>query len=126
MSPLAREIAALIRETGPIGIDRYMALCLAHPRHGYYRTRDPLGRAGDFTTAPEVSQMFGELIGVWAACVHAAMGAPDPLVRGELGPGRGVLMHDMLRATQRLAGFRDAANVVLVETSGPLRAVSCN
>ena len=121
MSPLAREIAALIRETGPIGVDRYMALCLGHPLHGYYRTRDPFGSKGDFTTAPEISQMFGELIGIWAACVHATMGAPDPLVLVELGPGRGTLMADALRALRAAApGARVAAH--LVETSPVLRA----
>ena len=121
MSPLAREIAALIRETGPIGIDRYMALCLGHPLHGYYRTRDPFGPRGDFTTAPEISQMFGELIGIWAACVHATMGAPDPLVLVELGPGRGTLMADALRALRAAApGARVTPH--LVETSPVLRA----
>ncbi|MCJ2013061.1 class I SAM-dependent methyltransferase [Methylobacterium sp. J-076] len=120
MSPLGREIAALIRETGPIGIDRYMALCLGHPVHGYYRTRDPLGARGDFTTAPEISQMFGELIGAWAAWVHRAMGAPAPLLLAELGPGRGTLMADALRALASAApGTRIAPH--LVETSEVLR-----
>lgn len=120
MTPLAREIAAIVRETGPIGIDRYMALCLGHPIHGYYRTRDPLGTRGDFTTAPEISQMFGELIGAWAAYVHRAMGAPDPLVLAELGPGRGTLMADALRALGAAApGLRIAPH--LVETSPVLR-----
>ncbi|TXM99279.1 class I SAM-dependent methyltransferase, partial [Methylobacterium sp. WL122] len=86
-TPLGAEIATLVRETGPIGIDRYMALCLGHPVHGYYYTRDPLGPRGDFTTAPEISQMFGELIGIWIASVWAAMGAPAPLRLVELGPG---------------------------------------
>ena len=121
MSPLRAEITALIRETGPIGIDRYMALCLGHPLHGYYRTRDLFGPRGDFTTAPEISQMFGELIGIWAACVHQMMGAPDPLVLVELGPGRGTLMADALRALRTAA---PDTRVVphLVETSPPLRA----
>ena len=121
MTPLGAEIAALVRETGPIGVDRYMALCLGHPVHGYYRTRDPLGPRGDFTTAPEISQMFGELVGAWAAWVHAAMGAPDPLVLVELGPGRGTLMADALRAIRAAApGVRVASH--LVETSPVLRA----
>jgi SAM-dependent MidA family methyltransferase len=121
VTPLAREIAAIIRETGPIGIDRYMALCLGHPVHGYYRTRDPLGARGDFTTAPEISQMFGELIGAWAAWVHGAMGRPDPLALVELGPGRGTLMADALRALAAAApGVRIAPH--LVETSPILRA----
>ncbi|WP_267427958.1 SAM-dependent methyltransferase [Methylobacterium sp. GC_Met_2] len=122
MTPLAAEIAALIRQNGPIGIDRYMALCLGHPVHGYYRTRDPLGARGDFTTAPEISQMFGELIGAWTAYVHELMGRPDPLVLIELGPGRGTLMADALRALRAAAsGLRVAPH--LVETSPVLRAV---
>lgn len=119
MTPLAAEIAALIRQDGPIGVDRYMALCLAHPVHGYYRTRDPLGAQGDFTTAPEISQMFGELLGAWAAYVHGPMGQPDPLVLIELGPGRGTLMADALRA---LGAARVRVTPHLVETSPVLRA----
>jgi len=118
---LQAEIAGLIRETGPIGIDRYMALCLAHPVHGYYRTRDPLGPRGDFTTAPEISQMFGELIGVWIALVREAMGAPARLNLIELGPGRGTLMSDALRALGSAArGAR--FDLHLVETSPTLQA----
>ena len=118
---LRAEIADLVRETGPIGVDRYMALCLGHPVHGYYRTRDPLGAKGDFTTAPEISQMFGELIGVWIALVREAMGAPERLALVELGPGRGTLMADALRALGRAApGAR--FDLHLVETSPVLRA----
>lgn len=118
---LRAEIAGLIRETGPIGIDRYMALCLAHPVHGYYRTRDPLGPRGDFTTAPEISQMFGELVGVWIALAREAMGAPERMTLVELGPGRGTLMADALRALGRAAaGAR--FDLHLVETSPTLRA----
>lgn len=121
MSPLGAEIAALIRQNGPIGVDRYMALCLGHPVHGYYRNRDPLGARGDFTTAPEISQMFGELIGAWSAYVHELMGRPDPLVLVELGPGRGTLMADALRALRAARpGMRVAPE--LVETSPVLRA----
>ncbi|WP_336490290.1 class I SAM-dependent methyltransferase [Methylobacterium nigriterrae] len=120
-APLLAEIAGLIRETGPIGLDRYMALCLGHPVHGYYRTRDPLGARGDFTTAPEISQMFGELIGLWAAAVHAQMGAPARPILAELGPGRGTLMADALRAL-RAAAPGIAFDLHLVETSPVLRA----
>ncbi|MHB2209966.1 class I SAM-dependent methyltransferase [Methylobacterium sp. CM6257] len=121
MTPLGAEIAALIRQNGPIGIDRYMALCLGHPVHGYYRTRDPLGWQGDFTTAPEISQMFGELIGAWTAYVCGLMGQPDPLILVELGPGRGTLMADALRALRAAApAVRVAPH--LVETSPVLRA----
>ena len=103
-------------------VERYMALCLGHPVYGYYRTRDPLGARGDFTTAPEISQMFGELIGLWAAEVWRAMGEPSPVRLVELGPGRGTLMADALRAARALPAFRSATAVHLVETSPALRA----
>jgi SAM-dependent MidA family methyltransferase len=122
VTPLGREIAALIASEGPIGIDRYMALCLGHPRHGYYMTRDPLGASGDFTTAPEISQVFGELIGLWLAQVWIDMGGPPAAQLVELGPGRGTLMLDLLRAAKVAPGFRNALAVDLVETSPPLRA----
>jgi SAM-dependent MidA family methyltransferase len=99
-----------------------MALCLGHPEHGYYATRDPFGAAGDFVTAPEISQMFGELVGAWAAQAWADAGAPDPVVLAELGPGRGTLMKDALRAAAGMPGFRAAARLWLVETSPVLRA----
>ena len=116
------ELVALIRDEGPLPISRYMALCLGHPRHGYYMTRDPFGPRGDFTTAPEISQIFGELIGLWAAQVWQAMGAPRAVRLVELGPGRGTLMTDMLRAAKVVPGFREALSVHLVETSPVLRA----
>lgn len=114
---LRREIAA----EGPLPLDRYMALALGHPRHGYYVTRDPLGAAGDFITAPEISQIFGELIGIWLADSWDRMGRPDPVRLVELGPGRGTLMRDALRAARVLPGFAEAAALHLVETSPALR-----
>ncbi|MFO1142859.1 MAG: SAM-dependent methyltransferase [Amaricoccus sp.] len=120
MTPLE----ALIRDRvsrGPLTVEAFMALALAHPEHGYYATRDPLGAAGDFVTAPEISQMFGELVGAWAAQVWADQGRPDPFVLAELGPGRGTLMRDALRAAAGMPGFRDAARLWLVETSPALR-----
>jgi NADH dehydrogenase [ubiquinone] 1 alpha subcomplex assembly factor 7 len=122
LTTLKAEIVDLIRQEGPIGIGRYMALALGHPRHGYYMTRDPLGAEGDFTTAPEISQMFGELIGLWAAQAWQVMGAPARFRLVELGPGRGTLMADMLRATRIVPGFHAALSVHLVETSPVLRA----
>ncbi len=103
-------------------LPEYMALCLGHPRHGYYMTRDPLGVRGDFTTAPEVSQMFGELLGAWAADTWMRLGGPAPFALVELGPGRGTLMADALRATARVPGFHAALTLHLVETSPVLRA----
>ena len=121
MNALAQELAELIRQEGPISVSRYMALCLGHPRHGYYMKQDPFGADGDFTTAPEISQVFGELIGLWAASVWQAMGAPSSIRLVELGPGRGTLMQDMLRAARALPGFCEALCVHLVEMSPVLR-----
>jgi NADH dehydrogenase [ubiquinone] 1 alpha subcomplex assembly factor 7 len=121
MTPLEAEIRRMIAADGPLPLGQFMTLCLAHPVHGYYVTRDPLGAAGDFVTAPEISQMFGELIGLWAACVWRQMGAPARLRLVELGPGRGTLMADALRAANVVPAFRAALEIDLVETSPALR-----
>lgn len=102
-------------------VDEYMAECLLHPAHGYYTNRDPLGAAGDFTTAPEISQMFGELIGLALAQAWLDQGAPAPFTLAELGPGRGTLMADALRATRGVPGFHAAMDLALVEASPLLR-----
>ncbi len=122
MNHLRAHLAERISLEGPLSIARFMAEALGHPQWGYYISRDPLGRAGDFITAPEVSQMFGELIGLWCADRWRALGAPDPFNLVELGPGRGTLMADALRAAAALPGFIAAAQVQLVETSPVLRA----
>lgn len=119
---LREKLAAEIAATGPLTVAQYMTACLHDPQHGYYATRPALGEAGDFITAPLVSQMFGELIGVWAASAWAAMGTPARFALVEMGPGDGTLMEDLLRAGGKLPGFLDAAEVWLVETSAPLRA----
>ncbi len=103
-------------------VAEYMALCLFDREHGYYTTRDPLGARGDFITAPEVSQMFGELIGLWMSAIWKQMGAPENVRLIELGPGRGTLMKDALRALQIVPDFRAAIVVHLVEISPPLQA----
>jgi len=121
VTPLHEIVARRIRAEGPMPVAEYMALCLGHPEHGYYTTRDPLGRGGDFTTAPEISQMFGEMIGLWLAQAWMDRGSPAPFVLAELGPGRGTLMADALRAAARVKGFVEAADVWLVETSPALR-----
>lgn len=122
MSALAELIKARIAQSGPMSVADYMAECLLHPDHGYYATRDPLGAAGDFTTAPEISQMFGEVIGLALAQAWLDRGTPAPFTLAELGPGRGTLMADILRATARVPGFHAAAQIHLVEASPPLRA----
>ncbi len=122
MTLLAREIASRIARSGPMPVDAYMRLCLSDPEHGYYRTRPAIGISGDFITAPEISQVFGELIGVWAAAIWDAIGQPATLRLVELGPGRGTLMADALRAIGKVApALRAALAVHLVEINPGLR-----
>ncbi|HET6522449.1 MAG TPA: SAM-dependent methyltransferase [Geminicoccaceae bacterium] len=121
-SPLAETLRALIRAAGPISVARYMALALGHPEHGYYMRRDPFGAGGDFTTAPEIGQVFGELLGLCCAQWWLDAGRPERLQLIELGPGRGTLMVDALRAVGAVPGCREALDVRLVETSPALRA----
>lgn len=123
MTPLARLLAARIAAEGPIGLDRYMAECLLHPEHGYYATRDPFGRAGDFITAPEISQMFGEMLGLCLAQVWLDQGRPAPFILAEIGPGRGTLMADVARVIRSVPGMAEAARLYLIEASPALRAV---
>lgn len=122
MTALAQILQARIAATGPMTLADYMAECLLHPRHGYYTTRDPFGAKGDFTTAPEISQMFGELLGLCLAQSWLDQGAPSPFTLAELGPGRGTLMADILRATRAVPSFHAALRLWLVEASPTLRA----
>ena len=122
MSALSLLLRQRIEQTGPISVADFMAVALGHPEHGYYPTRDPLGAAGDFITAPEISQMFGEIIGLWCAVAWQSMGEPSSVALAELGPGRGTLMADVLRAAAMVPAFRAALRVHLVETSPALRA----
>jgi NADH dehydrogenase [ubiquinone] 1 alpha subcomplex assembly factor 7 len=121
MTPLEAEIRRIIAADGPMPVAQFMALALGHPVHGYYVTRDPFGVHGDFTTSPEISQMFGELVGLWAAAAWTAMGRPGRIRMVELGPGRGTLMADALRAVKIVEDFRASLTVDLVETSPALR-----
>jgi SAM-dependent MidA family methyltransferase len=120
VSPLEADIRRRIAASGPMSVAQYMTLCLTHPQYGYYITRDPLGAKGDFVTAPEISQMFGELIGLWCAAVWKLMGSPDEVRLVELGPGRGTMMRDALRAMHIVPGFRKAVMIHLVEISPAL------
>lgn len=120
---LAQHLARRIESAGPMTLAEYMAECLLHPAHGYYTTADPFGAVGDFTTAPEISQMFGELMGLTLAQSWLDQGAPSPFILAEPGPGRGTLMADIWRATAQIPGFHAAARVHLIEASPRLRAV---
>jgi len=121
-TPLKRKLQLLIEANGPMTVADYMAHCLGDPVHGYYMTRDPFGAGGDFTTAPEVSQMFGEIVGAWLSEAWRMSGRPSPARLVELGPGRGTLMADILRVTKHAPDFRRAITVHLVETSPALQA----
>ena len=121
MTALAERLKALIGAQGPISIAEFMTLALHDPADGYYATRDPLGAGGDFVTAPEVSQMFGELAGLWLAQAWIDQAKPKRPLLVELGPGRGTLMADALRALNIVPEFRRALDVVLVEISPVLR-----
>lgn len=121
-TPLAQKIKAIIRQSGPISVTDYFALCLADPEYGYYKTREPFGVEGDFITAPEVSQLFGEMIGIFLIHAWQCHGNPVPVRLCEIGPGRGTMMSDILRVIQKLAPeFYTALNIHLVETSERLQ-----
>eukprot|EP00887_Chlorella_sp_A99_P005187 scaffold1.g5187.t1 len=120
---MARHLKALIRfRGGPITLAEYMSEVLTNPTAGYYTQRDVFGAAGDFVTSPEISQMFGEMVGIWCVAAWQQMGAPPALRLVELGPGRGTLMADLLRGTSAFPAFSAALSVGLVEVSPVLRA----
>lgn len=120
-SPLLSLIRERARDGGPLSIAAFMELALNHPDWGYYHNKDPFGVAGDFITAPEISQVFGELTGLWLAAAWQGAGRPNPFLLTELGPGRGQLMADLVRATAKVPGFLEAADIHLVESSKRLR-----
>lgn len=117
---LTQKLRTEIETRGPISVADFMAAALGDPEYGYYVTKDPFGLAGDFITSPEISQIFGELLGIWSAECWHQLGSPEIDVV-ELGPGRGTLMKDFLRATCHVPGFHEAAKIHLVETSPLLR-----
>jgi SAM-dependent MidA family methyltransferase len=124
MTRLKERIAALIELNGPISVAEYMTLCLFDPESGYYTNREPFGVEGDFITAPEISQMFGELVGVWLQAAWDAVGRPMPVTVAEIGPGRGTLMKDVLRTLSRLdPGLATGADFAMIETSPRLAEI---
>ena len=123
MMPLETHIKQLIAQTGPISMAEFIQIALSHPQYGYYKSREPFGVRGDFTTSPEISQMFGELIGAWSADIWQKMGSPANMEIVEIGPGRGTLMGDFLRATAMVTGFHDSISIAMVETSNRLTGV---
>jgi NADH dehydrogenase [ubiquinone] 1 alpha subcomplex assembly factor 7 len=122
-NPLLLKLRERIGRDGPLTISDYMQVCVSDPEHGYWHRRDTIGAAGDFVTAPEISQIFGELVGLWCAVTWQQLGSPSPVRLVELGPGRGTLMRDALRAARSMPGFTEAATVHLVEISDALRQV---
>lgn len=121
--PLIDRLRETIVQHGPLPVDRYMRACLEDPSHGYWQRAATIGGGGDFITSPEISQVFGELVGLWSAIAWDGMGRPSPLRVAELGPGRGTLMRDALRAARAMPQFLDAASVHLIEVSAPLRVI---
>lgn len=120
MTDLKSRLVRQIEMIGPLPLADYMHLCLAERSQGYYRTRQPFGPTGDFLTAPETSQMFGELIGIWLLQTWQQLGKPAPFCLAEFGPGSGTMMTDILKAVQVLPEFQQAARLMLVETSEAL------
>ncbi len=120
---IADRLRERIAEGGPISVAAFMTQALFDPMEGFYATKDPIGAGADFITAPEISQMFGELIGLWTAQSWLDMGKPDPVQLVELGPGRGTMMADALRACRAVPGLLDAIQVTLIEASAALKAV---
>lgn len=124
MTPLDGLVRRMIAQDGPMPVAQFMALALQHPDHGYYRQAAPIGRAGDFITAPEISQVFGELVGLWLASAWDQASQPKRCYLVDAGPGRGVLMVDALRAAKRtMPDFAKAAMLYLLESNHTLRAV---
>ncbi|HWF00470.1 MAG TPA: SAM-dependent methyltransferase [Caulobacteraceae bacterium] len=121
--PLIDRLLARIDADGPLGVDAYVEACLNDPQEGYYAAAPRLGAEGDFITAPHVSQVFGEMLGLWAAQVWEGLGRPDPVRLVEVGPGDGTMMGDVRRALRASPEFAAASQIVLVEPSAPLRAI---
>ena len=114
---LATRLHARIARDGPLTVEEFMQACLSDEAAGVYASRQPIGGKGDFITSPEISQIFGELVGLWAVAVWQSMGEPSRVTVAEFGPGRGILMADASRAWRGVPKFRDSVSVALIETS---------
>lgn len=126
-SELVKHLKSIIKfRSGPISVAEYMEEVLTNPQSGFYINRDVFGTSGDFITSPEVSQMFGEMTGVWAMCLWEQMGQPEKVNLIELGPGRGTLLADLLRGSSKFVNFTKALNINLVECSPTLQKVQYN
>jgi NADH dehydrogenase [ubiquinone] 1 alpha subcomplex assembly factor 7 len=123
MSELSEILHEMIKENGPISIGTYMSLCLGHPQFGYYMQREAFGEQGDFTTAPEISQLFGEMLAIWVMLTCEKMGEMEEINLVELGPGRGTLMSDLWRSLSTQPALRDKIQIHLVEFSPRLQQV---
>lgn len=120
MTPVEQHLERLIRINGPLTVAQYTTEVLYHPRFGYYTGRNPIGRLGDFVTSPEISQIFGELIGLWMADRWHALGRPAPVTIVEMGPGQGTLMKDLVRALKVVPNFLRSSSIHLIEISPEL------
>ena len=123
MNKFEEYLRSHIAHHGPVDIGEFMGMAMGHPQYGYYATRDPFGQGGDFITSPEISQMFGELWGMWLADVWMKMGSPSRVYLVECGPGRGTLMSDILRVAKQVPNFYEALKVYLVEISPVLKSM---
>ena len=123
VNALHNKLATLIRTHGPISVADYMHHCLLDPEHGYYTTRQVFGTDGDFTTAPEISQIFGDLLGFWVIDLWHQLGQPSPFILAELGPGQGTLMADILRQIAKIPALLAATELHLIEASPRLQSL---
>ena len=121
MSAIGDRLLERIGREGPVSVAAFMAEALFDPRDGFYATKNPIGAGEDFITAPVISQMFGELIGLWCVQAWMDLGQPRPFRLAELGPGTGAMMADALRAARAAPGLIDAVDVTLVEASAALK-----